>query len=95
MKKITLKQAVPFSLLALVAVIAIFAPNLPSYTDDGKYNAADIAWIIVATALVFFDDARSCLFLWRYGASEKRDFHNDQKCSGCRRGQCSVDCGRL
>lgn len=53
MKKITLKQAVPFSLLALVAVIAIFAPNLPSYTDDGKYNAADIAWIIVATALVF------------------------------------------
>ncbi len=53
MKKITLKQVVPFSLLVLVAVIAIFAPNLPSFADDGKYNAADIAWILVATALVF------------------------------------------
>jgi len=53
MKKITLQQAVPFSLLTLVAVIAIFVPSLPSFADDGKYSAADIAWIIVATALVF------------------------------------------
>jgi len=53
MKKITFKQAAPFSLLAIVALWSVFAPALPSYVDDGKYNAADIAWILVATALVF------------------------------------------
>ena len=53
MKKITLKQAAPFALLSIVALASIFAPNLPMFVDDGKYSAADIAWIIVATALVF------------------------------------------
>ncbi|HOY04878.1 MAG TPA: ammonium transporter [Saprospiraceae bacterium] len=53
MNKITLKQAAPFALLAIVAVASIFAPSTPLFVDDGKYNAADIAWIIVATALVF------------------------------------------
>ncbi len=40
-------------MLAIVAVASIFAPSTPLFVDDGKYNAADIAWIIVATALVF------------------------------------------
>jgi ammonium transporter, Amt family len=31
---------------------AIFIPTLPNF-DDGKFKAADVAWIIVATALVF------------------------------------------
>jgi Amt family ammonium transporter len=53
MKKITFKQAAPFTLLAIVAAWSVFAPALPTYVDDGKYNAADIAWILVATALVF------------------------------------------
>ncbi len=53
MKKITLKQAAPFSLLAVVAAWSVFAPVLPNFVDDGKYSAADIAWILVATALVF------------------------------------------
>ena len=53
MNKITLKQAAPFALLAIVAIASIFAPSTPLFVDDGKYNAADIAWIIVATALVF------------------------------------------
>ncbi|MEI6411213.1 MAG: ammonium transporter [Bacteroidota bacterium] len=53
MKKITFKQAAPFSLLAIVALWSVFAPVLPTYVDNGKYNAADIAWILVATALVF------------------------------------------
>lgn len=53
MKKITLKQAAPFTLLAMVAIAAVFVPSLPSFVDDGRYNAADIAWIMVATALVF------------------------------------------
>ncbi len=53
MQQITFKQAVPFSLLAVVALIAIFSPVLPNFVDDGKYNGADIAWMLVATALVF------------------------------------------
>ncbi|MBP6827346.1 MAG: ammonium transporter [Saprospiraceae bacterium] len=53
MKKVTLKQVAPFTLLALVAVASIFAPTLPNFVDDGKYSAADISWVIVATALVF------------------------------------------
>ena len=53
MNKITLKQAAPFTLLALVALASVFAPSSPLYVDDGKYNGADIAWILVATALVF------------------------------------------
>ena len=53
MNKITLKQAAPFTLLAVVALASVFAPTSPLYVDDGKYNGADIAWILVATALVF------------------------------------------
>jgi ammonium transporter, Amt family len=52
MKTITFKQVAPFLVLALVAVGAIFVNSLPSFAGDG-YSAADIAWIIVATALVF------------------------------------------
>jgi Amt family ammonium transporter len=53
MKKYTLKNFIPFLLLATVSVGAIFIPSLSAFNDGGKYNAADIAWIIVATALVF------------------------------------------
>jgi Amt family ammonium transporter len=53
MKTETLKKVTPFVLLSLVAIGAIFIPSLPSFADGGKYNNADIAWIIVATCLVF------------------------------------------
>jgi ammonium transporter, Amt family len=53
MKKITLKQSAPFILLSIVSLAAVFAPVIPNFVDDGRYNAADIAWIMVATALVF------------------------------------------
>ncbi|MFM2361715.1 MAG: hypothetical protein RLZZ316_617 [Bacteroidota bacterium] len=54
MSKMTAKQITPFVVLALVALAAIFVPSLPAFEDKaGAYNAADIAWIIVATALVF------------------------------------------
>jgi ammonium transporter, Amt family len=46
------KNYTPFVILCVVAIGAIFVPTLPNF-DDGKYNVADIAWIIVATALVF------------------------------------------
>src|SRR6476661_2625510 len=52
MSKITLKTAAPFLVLLAVAIASIFIPTLPNF-DDGKYNGADVAWIIVATALVF------------------------------------------
>lgn len=53
MKKIGLKEAMPFVLLVAIAVAAIFIPSLPNFDDAGKYSAADITWVIVATALVF------------------------------------------
>lgn len=53
MSKITTKQIAPFLILLAVAIAAVFIPSLPSFDDAGKYSGADIAWIIVATALVF------------------------------------------
>jgi Amt family ammonium transporter len=52
MNKITLKTSLPFIILVSFATLALFAPSLTNF-DDGKYNGADIAWMIVATALVF------------------------------------------
>jgi Amt family ammonium transporter len=52
MNKITLRSSLPFLVLAAIAISALFIPSLPNF-DNGKYNAADIAWMIVATALVF------------------------------------------
>ena len=53
MKKINLSQSAPFIALMVVAVIGLFIPSLAGFDDAGKYNAADISWILVATALVF------------------------------------------
>jgi Amt family ammonium transporter len=51
---ITLKRTAPFIVLAAVAIAALFITPSDIYADpDGKYVGADIAWIIVATALVF------------------------------------------
>src|ERR1700716_3136585 len=52
MNKISFKSAMPFVVLAAIAIASLFTHTLPNF-DDGKYNLADIAWIIVATALVF------------------------------------------
>ncbi len=53
MSKISVAKGLPFAILMLIAVIALFVPSLAEFSDPGKYNSADIAWIIVATALVF------------------------------------------
>src|SRR5438552_2656892 len=53
MSKITAKQIVPFFALVIIAITAMFVPSLPLFNDTGKYNSADVAWMIVATALVF------------------------------------------
>jgi Amt family ammonium transporter len=52
MKTISLKQCAPFAILSIVAIAALFIPLAPNF-DIGKYNPADVAWILVATALVF------------------------------------------
>jgi Amt family ammonium transporter len=53
MQKLTFKQLAPFLVLTAVAIAAIFVPSFPAFDDAGKYSTADIAWMIVATALVF------------------------------------------
>jgi ammonium transporter, Amt family len=48
------KRFLPFGLLAVAALFALFTPNLPAYSQLEKYNTADVVWVLVATALVFF-----------------------------------------
>ena len=52
MKTVPLKQYAPFAILTIVAIVALFIPLSPNF-DEGKYSAADIALILIATALVF------------------------------------------
>ena len=53
-KKLNVYNVAPFVALLIVAILAIFAPPEFSFEDKtGAYNGADIAWILVATALVF------------------------------------------
>ncbi|MBL7761755.1 MAG: ammonium transporter [Sediminibacterium sp.] len=53
MSKSSSRKLAPFIVLMLMAIAAIFVPSSPANTNQANYNAADIAWIIVATALVF------------------------------------------
>ena len=54
MKNQVVQKYTPFILLLVVAIAALFVPQLPNYVGKpGTYSSADIAWILVATALVF------------------------------------------
>ena len=53
MNKIQLRQVVPFVVLSAIAIASLFIPSFANFDDAGKYNGADIAWVLVATALVF------------------------------------------
>jgi ammonium transporter, Amt family len=53
MSKTTVKQLMPFAVLLIVAVLSLFIKPIADYADASKYSSADIAWVIVATALVF------------------------------------------
>lgn len=53
MNKLIFRQVAPFTILAGIAIVAMFIPSLPVFVDDGQYVGADIAWVLVATALVF------------------------------------------
>lgn len=52
MAKILVKQVGPFAVLLIIALLALFVPLHPNF-DEGKYNSSDIAFVLVATALVF------------------------------------------
>lgn len=53
-QQISVKSLIPFVLLAGVALLALFAPVQAPFADsNNQYKAADIAWVLVATALVF------------------------------------------
>lgn len=47
------KKYAPFIVLFLIAIGALFVPNSTPFADTSQYNAADITWILIATALVF------------------------------------------
>ncbi|MEO6136472.1 MAG: ammonium transporter [Ginsengibacter sp.] len=53
MKKSNVSKSIPFVILVSVAVLALLVPSVASLPKVEAYNSADIAWIIVATALVF------------------------------------------
>lgn len=49
-----MKQIVPFLLLLSVAIVSIFIPTDSQFQDSANvYNSADIAWVLISTALVF------------------------------------------
>ena len=52
MNKVSLKSAAPFVVLTALAAASVFVPTLPNF-DAGKYVPADVAWMLVASALVF------------------------------------------
>jgi Amt family ammonium transporter len=52
MAKVIFKQWGPFAILGIITIAALFVPLHPNF-DDGKYNAADIAFVLIASALVF------------------------------------------
>src|SRR5258705_2631882 len=56
MSKKTAKQILPFVLLAVVALVAMFVKPVADFVPgerDPQYSSADIAWVLVSTALVF------------------------------------------
>lgn len=53
MKKVGLKEVIPFAALTVVAVCSLFFPTEDVFADTSKYSTGDITWVIVATALVF------------------------------------------
>ena len=51
---VRVKKIAPFAVLSIVSIAALFVPSFSGFDDKGKiYNPADIAWVLVSTALVF------------------------------------------
>ena len=52
MKSFSITKNASFFVLTIVAIAAVFIPAMPNVVS-GNFNAADVAWILVVTALVF------------------------------------------
>ncbi len=53
MSTISFKNLAPFLFLGIIAVVAMFIPSVAEFDGSSTYSGSDIAWMIVATALVF------------------------------------------
>ncbi|TKB95170.1 ammonium transporter [Pedobacter cryophilus] len=53
MKNSIFKRLMPFSILVIIAIAVLFVQTNANFSDESKYNPADVTWILVATALVF------------------------------------------
>lgn len=53
MIKYNLNKAIPFCVLILLSVLSVFVPVFPFLGKVDNYNPADIAWMLMASALVF------------------------------------------
>jgi len=62
MKTISMKKTAPFIVLVVLSVISIFIHPDISYVDIGRYSSADIAWVLVAAAMVFLMTPGLALF---------------------------------
>lgn len=60
--KLDIKQIAPFFILSCIAIASIFIKSAPNFSDTSQYNGADIAWMLVATALVFLMTPGLALF---------------------------------
>lgn len=60
--KINFRQSAPFLILCGIAIASVFIKSVPSFSDTSQYKGADIAWMLVATALVFLMTPGLALF---------------------------------
>jgi Amt family ammonium transporter len=60
--KFNIKQIAPFFVLCCIAISSIFVKSFPNFEDTSQYNAADISWMLIATALVFLMTPGLALF---------------------------------
>lgn len=61
-KKIDIKQVAPFFILCCIAISSVFIKSIPNFANTDLYNSADIAWMLIATALVFLMTPGLALF---------------------------------
>lgn len=60
--KLDFKQISPFLILVFIAVSSVFVKSSPHFEDSSQYSGADIAWMLIATALVFLMTPGLALF---------------------------------
>jgi Amt family ammonium transporter len=53
MKKIGIKEVLPFLALTVIAIASLFFPTAEVFADTSSYVTGDITWVLIATALVF------------------------------------------